>query len=77
MPVFLLQGTVRLMDFHCLLLLFINLGEFETLLPFLCSPFPAHLSQPQVFGAYKTHRFTTINLILIGGKHMGLTPHIK
>lgn len=32
MPVFPLQGTVRLMDFHCLLL--INLGEFKTLLPF-------------------------------------------
>ncbi|XP_061228731.1 beta-1 adrenergic receptor isoform X1 [Neopsephotus bourkii] len=71
------KGTVRLMDFHCLLLLFINLGEFKTVLPFLCSPFPAHLSQPQVLGAYKTHQFATINLILTGGKHMGLTPYIK
>lgn len=36
MPVFPLQGTGRLMALHCLLLLFISLGEFKTLLP-LCA----------------------------------------
>lgn len=34
MPGFPLQGAVRLMDFHCFVLLFIILGEFKTLLPF-------------------------------------------
>lgn len=43
-PVFPLQGTVSLVDLHCLLLLFINLGEFKTLLPFcaLLSPLSCH-----------------------------------
>lgn len=36
------------MDFHCLVLLFISLGEFKTLLSFFYSSFPAHLSQLQV-----------------------------
>lgn len=40
MPGFPLQGAVKLMDFHCLVLLFTSLGEFKTLLPFYVLSLP-------------------------------------
>lgn len=59
MPVFPLQGTVRLMDLHCLLLLFISLGEFKTLLPF-CA----------LLSLLARHNFKYLE----PGKHIGLLP---
>lgn len=54
-PVFPLQGAARVMDSHCLLPLFIRLGESKALLQvwvfIFCSRFSARLVQLPVYGA--------------------------
>lgn len=58
-PVFPLQGAARVMDLHCLLPLFIHLGESRTLLQvsvfIFCSRFSAHLVKLPTYRA--SHRW--------------------